>query len=304
MWSLEDLERDRAQSETAFAVQRIHESGASYAAAFDRALGAFTELFATTSDLRRLTEPGAWPAGALASLLSDQRLSDAARYVAAPPISTDDLKVVAGVASLSRRQLSLRPDDAVRVAHAILASHDPRRFPWLRDRRAPTASERDAALMASAALLGTQRTATERRKAGKVLEESVAAALIGAGLRQVPPRPIDVAIDAPGPGEFCAESAVAGRKADLVVGLYDRRTMPLECKVSNSTTNSVKRLNNDAAVKAVRWLAELGTRQVVPTAVLAGVYNTHNLVDAQEHGLTLFWAHDLDALVAWIASTR
>ena len=52
-----------------------------------------------------------------------------------------------------------------------------------------------------------------------------------------------------------------GRKADFVVCLYDGRKMPLECKVSNSSTNSVKRLNNDAAVKAVRWIQGFGTAQ-------------------------------------------
>ena len=43
--------------------------------------------------------------------------------------------------------------------------------------------------------------------------------------------------------------------------------MPIECKVSNSATNSIKRLNNDAAVKARIWRGEFGERQVVPSAV-------------------------------------
>jgi hypothetical protein len=42
----------------------------------------------------------------------------------------------------------------------------------------------------------------------------------------------------------------------------------------------------------------------VPCAMLGGVYKLHNLVDAQTRGLTLFWAHELDALTRWIASTR
>jgi hypothetical protein len=79
--------------------------------------------------------------------------------------------------------------------------------------------------------------------------------------------------------------------------------MPIECKVSNSSTNSVKRLNNDAAVKAGSWRTDFGLRQVVPTAVLSGVYKLHNLLDAQERGLTLFWAHDLNRLTDWLART-
>jgi hypothetical protein len=37
---------------------------------------------------------------------------------------------------------------------------------------------------------------------------------------------------------------------------------------------------------------------------LSGVYKLHNLVDAQERGLHLFWAHDLHALTGWIDATR
>jgi hypothetical protein len=80
--------------------------------------------------------------------------------------------------------------------------------------------------------------------------------------------------------------------------------MAIECKVSNSSTNSVKRLNNDAAAKAQAWISQFGTLGVVPVAVLTGVYKLGNLVDAQNSGLTLYWAHDLDQLLAWIKSTQ
>lgn len=80
--------------------------------------------------------------------------------------------------------------------------------------------------------------------------------------------------------------------------------MPIECKVSNSSTNSVKRLNNDAAVKATVWRGDFGALQVVPAAVLSGVYKLHNLEDAQRRGLTIYWAHRLSDLMQWIAGTR
>lgn len=80
--------------------------------------------------------------------------------------------------------------------------------------------------------------------------------------------------------------------------------MAIECKVSNSSTNSVKRLNNDAAAKAEDWIGQFGTRNVVPVAVLSGVYKIHNLTNAQSRGLTIFWAHDLDELMSWIQQTQ
>ena len=78
----------------------------------------------------------------------------------------------------------------------------------------------------------------------------------------------------------------------------------MECKVSNSATNSVKRLNNDAAVKAEVWRDEFGTAGIVCATVLSGVYKVHNLDNAQSRGLAVFWAHDLAELIGWIESTR
>lgn len=80
--------------------------------------------------------------------------------------------------------------------------------------------------------------------------------------------------------------------------------MPIECKVSNSATNSVKRLNNDAAAKAEEWRKDFGAVQVVPSAVLSGVYKLRNLENAQGRGLHLFWAHNIAQLIDWIAKTK
>jgi hypothetical protein len=80
--------------------------------------------------------------------------------------------------------------------------------------------------------------------------------------------------------------------------------MPIECKVSNSSTNSVKRLNNDAAVKAGTWKHEFGANQILPAAVMSGVFKVLNLIQAQDSGLTLFWAHDLEPMRIFIKITK
>jgi hypothetical protein len=124
------------------------------------------------------------------------------------------------------------------------------------------------------------------------------------GFVEVPTRVIRTLDDAPLRGEFCGESKVGSRLADVPVRLYDGRLMPIECKVSNRAVNSVKRLNNDAAVKARSWLQEFGTQQIVPVAVLSGVFEVHNVLQAQEAGLTIFWAHAFDEMGAFIDRTR
>jgi XamI restriction endonuclease len=187
---------------------------------------------------------------------------------------------------------------AKRVLETVLLGLDRNRFPWVAEDREPNDDERAAAAMASAALIASRRVLTDRANESKDEQEAeVKLRLRGAGFAEVDPRIINTLDDVPELGQFCGEAMFAGRKADIVIRLWDGRAMPTECKVSNSSTNSVKRLNNDAAVKAHTWLDEFGPRHTVPAAVLAGVFKRHNLEDAQDRGLTIFWARS-DAVAA------
>jgi len=293
-WTSEELEQDRLQAIELFRRRRMEEPLEQYLAHFDECQGAVEELLEATVDLSELGP-------SLPELLSEPRLLEVFRYLAGPPLSADDLKVVAET-QLSRQSLRKNPAAIERMRSVVLSGLDRRRFPWVIEAREPTEAERYAAVAASAALIASRRLETGRRSDGKrEQEEAVFAALRDIGFRQVAPRKVSVLSDAPACGEFCAESDLGGRKADVLVGLYDRRVLALECKVSNSATNSVKRLNNDAAVKAETWRKDFGTRQVVPAAVLGGVYKLHNLEDAQRRGLSLFWAHALERLTEWVA---
>jgi Flp pilus assembly protein TadG len=295
-WTDEDFEVARLASITKFREERMHEPLEAYLETFDHYRGAVEDLLEATVDLTELDE-------ARVEVLTDPALLEALRYMAGPPISEDDLKTVAE-ASLAPTRLREDADMARRVTETVLIGLDRRRFPWVVDGREPEPAEREAAALASAALMATQRLSTNRRSEGKTAqEEAVAQALRDAEFEEVPTGKIQTLSDAPGNGQFCRESMFGTRKADLVIGLLDGRKMPLECKVSNSSTNSVKRLNNDAAVKAVGWLREFGTAQTVPAAMLSGVFKRHNLVQAQDDGLTIFWAYKLEDFIEWIQST-
>jgi len=50
-------------------------------------------------------------------------------------------------------------------------------------------------------------------------------------------------------------------------------------------------------------VTNFGRVQVVPAAVLSGVFKLHNLQQAQARGLTLFWTHDLQAMLDWMRTT-
>ncbi len=297
-WSDEQLQTDLAQAIASFRRERLEEPLEEYLEAFDTFLGHVEDLFETTVDLTELADRAL-------SVLTDPALLRAFRYLAGPFISEDDLKTVAEAASLSPVRLQQDPEMVRRIIDVVLQAVDRRRFPWVRENREPSEVERNAAVLASAALMATTQVGTSRRSASKRVQEGkVEGALTGAGFTKVPTRIIPTAAQAPDAGEFCGESLLGQRKADFILRLWDHRVMPIECKVSNSATNSVKRLNNDAAAKATSWLHDFGATQVVPVAVLSGVYKLHNLIDAQARGLTLFWAHNLGAMIDWIETTR
>lgn len=297
-WSADALARDVASSVESFRRERGREPVDQYPAHVDECLGIMEELIELTIDLSELHERSV-------EVVTTPRLLEALRFVAGPFISIDDLRVIART-TLAPTRLRADPEAATRIVDSVLAGIDRRRFAWLADGREPSEAERQAAVLASATLMANERMRTLRRNEAKTDQEgAVAEALRGAGFTQVETRrAIRTLEDAPAPGEFCTEVDFGGRKADLVVGLWDRRRMPVECKVSNSMTNSFKRVNNDAAVKAVGWLRAFGEDQVVPSAVLSGVFKTSSLEAAQARGLTLFWAHRLEDLVEWIEGTR
>ena len=296
-WTKRQLRKQAEKAVELFRQERMEEPLEAYTEFFDEYQTHFEELLEKTVDLTQLES------NAL-EILSDPKLAGPFRYLAGPPISQDDLKTIAE-ALLSRKRLAEDPEMVARIIEVILLGLDSRRFPWVKEEREPTEIERHAAVIASAALMATQRTGTKRRMEGsKVQEEAVKASLKSIGLAEIPAVEMLVLADAPKPGLFCGEAALSGRKADITVGLYDRRVMPIECKVSNSELNSVKRVNNDAAVKAQGWRTDLGVKNVVPVAVLAGVYGVSNLLDAQNRGLTLVWAHDLQPLLDFIRSTK
>ncbi|WP_339860065.1 XamI family restriction endonuclease [Pseudohongiella acticola] len=298
-WTTEELTDCAAVARTAFRNERLNEPLERWKKAFDEYHTQFHRLF----DEYDIANPSSLSPEQVAEIFQ-QELGGALRYLAGPPISADDLKVLAET-SLAPGRLASDADQAQRLLDTIMVAIDPRRFPWVSQGRAPTADEKSAAILASTALITAQRVSTDRRNEGKNLQENaVKDFLVNQGFEEVPVRSIRTLTDAPEFGQFCSEAMVGSRKADVPVRLFDGRLMPIECKVSNSSTNSVKRINNDAAVKAGIWHREFGTNQVVPTAVLTGVFKVHNLEQAQDGGLTLFWAHDLDELGKFIEGTR
>jgi len=292
------LNDGREKSEAFFRTQRLEEDPASYHQYFDEFQGDVADLLELTVDLTQLKENAT-------EIIKTPKLFAVARYFCGPPISYDDLKVIAQIEGMTKAKLIGNSAAVGRIVDVIVTTLDKRRFAWIAESRDADEAEKANAIAATAALMSSQKIQTLRRsQAKKDQEEKVETALIAAGLQKVPTRKVQTFADAPAIGCFCREASLGKRKADFILRLWDNRVMAIECKVSNSSTNSVKRLNNDAAAKAVRWIDGFGSEQVVPAAVLSGVYKLHNLTDAQDKRLCIFWEHDLLALTNWIENTR
>lgn len=299
-WTLRQLVQDAGDARERFRIQRLDEPLALYTEFFDAFVPVFGRLIDRIGELVEHERP----VDIIADAMSNNETGVAFRYLAGPPISEDDLKTLAD-AKLSPAALLRDPASAQRVRDTVLHILDPRRFPWIAQERRPKKAERAAAIAASAALVAAQKVQTRRRSDARTAqEEAVKRLLRSIGFSEVDSRDMPLLRDAPAPGEFCPESKLGDTRADIVVGLYDRRVLALECKASNSEVNSFKRINHEAAGKARAWTSAFGQRQVVPAAMLSGVFKPENLASAQTQGLALFWVHRLGDLQDFIEATR
>ena len=97
-WTRDELQMGLEASTEIFRRERLEEPLEDYLEGFDDYQGRVEDLFETTVDLTDLDETAL-------DILTDARLLEAFRYLAGPPISTDDLKTVAETRSLNANRL-------------------------------------------------------------------------------------------------------------------------------------------------------------------------------------------------------
>ena len=226
VWKEARLEADRQIAIEQFREERITESLDAYLGNFAHYRSAIERLLDTTQDLSALAQEAS-------NILADQDLLYTTRYLTGPPVSEDDLKVIAD-ARLTPSQIRTDLAGTGRIVETILRGLDRERFGWVSEKREPSPEERRIAIVATAALLASQRTRTGRvTDAPRQQEELVKARLSSAGFVETPARPIPNLYEAPDLGQFTSECVVgASRKADIVVRLWDGRVMPIERKVA------------------------------------------------------------------------
>ena len=291
-WSESELNEHRQIAEDAFIEQRMGQGVQDYLEIYYEKESAIRDFFDRTDDLQTLS-------GGL--FVRNPELTTPARHVTAPPISQDDLDTIVGE-NITRRKNIPRDaaDEGVWVISQLI---DPERFPWLEDERRPTDEEREIAIKATAGIWAVKRTQTKRRNdPAQEQEEHILETLKAAGLRK---KNIDrirsrEELDKLSAGCVAHQPYLRNSEADIAARLQDGRLLAIEGKVSNSSLNSIKRLIHEVGDKASNWREEFGDN-VVPAAVLAGVYDMKHLKEAQnERDILIFWEHNLDSLVEFV----
>src|SRR5947207_2658408 len=121
-WTEAELDAARQTAVVAFRTERMQEPLEAYLEAFDEYRSAVEDLLEATVDLTQLAQ-------VTEQVLTDPALLEAVRYLAGPPISADDLKVLADVESLAAGRVRADPEMGQRVVDTVLLALDRRRFP-------------------------------------------------------------------------------------------------------------------------------------------------------------------------------
>lgn len=289
VWPSDRLEQDRTSAVRAFVERRMKEGDPEYLRHFRESEALVERLLVASDDLTRLS-----PAAFLGQV---ELVEDVGRFTTGPPVSADDFRTLLEL----KRVHSHKATEVEKALSLVSRLVDHRRFPWVGQGRRPTASERHAAVVATASLRAVERARTGRRKAEQSRQERLVAQTLRAmkldEVHDVKHVDRDVR-----PGSFKADVKFEGKQCDVLVRLYDERFLAIECKSSNSAVNSIKRLN-DVFEKAQVWRHERGAK-VVTAAVVAGVFDLASLKTAQRKGVYLFWEHDLGPLQDYVRATK
>ena len=308
-WTVDELKRDASKARWIFVEERraalIREQGL-YSDWLARYQALVCELLAESDNLRALT----------GSVLESRAFLDLARYLAVPPISLADLDTLTDscfkdwVKQKTDRGVRPKPRDFAAVAELISERLDMARAPWLAEKRAPTAPERQAYTVGVASIPATSKLTTKRRgeRSGgqeELTREAIAAAgYLGVklpGTLEDPVREMD-------PGTYSLKSRkLAGTNMDVPVRLADDHAtgqlfLAIECKVSNSSVNSRKRLL-EVNGKRRKWDSSGLPHKFRTAAVLAGVFDVARLIEVQNDGVQIFWEHRLKDLTAFLCAT-
>lgn len=167
-WTEKQLEGDRRSAIEDFRVARMREPLSAYIKVFENRYAVFNDLLRTTKNLADLRKRAV-------QILTDDKFMEAVRYLSGPPISADDLRVVADVPSLAAQPLRANPKDAQRLIETVMLGSIGSAFPGLtqgairatRNRRQPYSHQRHWSLHSGSRPAAAAKAKRSRNTASK-----------------------------------------------------------------------------------------------------------------------------------------
>lgn len=308
-WTEKELRKDAATARRRFVKERraaLSREQSEYANWRAKFVTTVDGLLVASKDLRELS----------GTALERREFLDLARYLAVPPISLDDLDTLTdscfGLWVNQMTERGSRPSSSEFAAAAAIISErfDHHRAPWLKEGRKPNKGERQAFLEWMGSIPAVSKLTTARRGARSRKQEDLTRSAVKAARylpATTPGRLRDPAKEMD-PGTYSAKSRLLqGTSMDVPVRLVDRHAtgqlfLAIECKVSNSSLNSRKRLL-EVNSKRQTWDSSGVVHRFRTAAVLAGVFDIPRLIEAQDVGILIFWEHRLKDLTEFLRMT-
>lgn len=227
------------------------------------------------------------------------------RHIFAPPISQDQLKLIAPLfpKQCEKKGTKLSKAAAQQFADAFADRRDRFLTPWLDTNQTPTKRQLKRLIDTVTPMISSQIFNTVRRnRLSDEQERAIEALLAVKGWTKAPSMivrsPADLA-----PSHYmrktkCQSSATATKEVDIACGLTPTLILAMECKVSNDATNSVKRVS-DVMDKVKAWKDNWGNF-IQTAALLQGVVLYKDVTRMLNSDVQVFWSHDLQPFSDWL----
>ena len=227
------------------------------------------------------------------------------RHLFAPPISQDQLKLIAPLypKGAEKTWTKLTPAAAAEFEKEFLARRDKNLTAWLATNANPTKRQVKRVIDTVTPMISSQIFNTVRRnRLSDDQEKAVEALLIAKGWTKSPSVTVSNTADL-SPLHYMRKtrakaSKTATKEVDIACGVSANLILAMECKVSNDATNSVKRVS-DVLDKAKSWQTHWGGF-IQTAALLQGVIAYKEVVRLMNDNVLVFWSHDLEALSSWL----
>lgn len=229
------------------------------------------------------------------------------RHLFAPPISQDQLKLIAPLypKGAEKTWTKLSPAAAAEFQREFLARRDKSLTAWLTTNANPTRRQVKRVIDTVTPMISSQIFNTVRRnRLSDEQEKAVEELLVAKGWTKSPSITVSSPADL-SPLHYMRKtraksSKSATKEVDIACGVSANLILAMECKVSNDATNSVKRVS-DVLDKAKSWQTHWGGF-IQTAALLQGVIAYKDVFRLTNDNVLVFWSHDLSAFSDWLDS--